>query len=384
MPEPGLEFTFGIEEEFFLVDPETRDIIADPDPGIMERCERESGPHTVVPELLRSQVETNTRVCSSIADLRTALAETRRLVVEAAEAYGARAMAVSTHPFAAWREQQVTPKARYQEAEIALQEAVRRFLVGGMHIHAGFGDPDSRLRVMTAIRRHLPLFIALSASSPFNAGSHTGFKSYRPIIIGALPRTGLPRPFASQAEFDGLVTEYRRIGAIEDSSELRMDIRPSHAYPTIEIRSCDICPRMDESMTLAALYASLLRRLLRQDGAEGLPPEPPTEIIAENCWLAQRYGTLAFIGDLERGGRIDIADCVEALVEEVMEDARALGCEEELRRVSLILHDGASADRQLERYSLCRLDGADHKEALHAVVDEVLEETRTGIGGPAR
>ena len=269
MPEPGLEFTFGIEEEFFLVDPETRDIIADPDPGIMERCERESGPHTVVPELLRSQVETNTRVCSSIADLRTALAETRRLVVEAAEAYGARAMAASTHPFAAWREQQVTPKARYQEAEIALQEAVRRFLVGGMHIHAGFGDPDSRLRVMTAIRRHLPLFIALSASSPFNAGSHTGFKSYRPVIIGALPRTGLPRPFASQAEFDGLVTEYRRIGAIEDSSELRMDIRPSHAYPTIEIRSCDICPRMDESMALAALYASLLRRLLRQDEGGG-------------------------------------------------------------------------------------------------------------------
>jgi len=270
MPEPGLEFTFGIEEEFFLVDPETRDIIADPDPGIMERCERESGPHTVVPELLRSQVETNTRVCSSIADLRTALAETRRLVVEAAEAYGARAMAASTHPFAAWREQQVTPKARYQEAEIALQEAVRRFLVGGMHIHAGFGDPDSRLRVMTAIRRHLPLFIALSASSPFNDGGFTGFKSYRPIVIGALPRTGLPGPFRSQAEFDGLVEEYRRIGAIRDSSELRTDIRPSHAYPTIEIRSCDICPRMDESMALAALYASLLRRLLRQDEGEGL------------------------------------------------------------------------------------------------------------------
>ena len=380
MPEPGLEFTLGIEEEFFLVDPGTRDIVADPDPAIMERCERESGPHKVVPEFLRSQIETNTRVCDSVGDLRTALAETRRLVVEAAEACGARAMAASTHPFAAWREQRVTPKDRYRQAEIALQEAVRRFLVGGMHIHAGFGDPDSRIRVMTAIRRHMPLFIALSASSPFNAGGNTGFKSYRPIIIGALPRTGLPRPFASQAEFDGLVEEYRRIGAIEDSSELRLDIRPSHAYPTIELRTCDICPRMDDSMALAAFYASILRWLLRRDAAEGLPPEPPTEIIAENCWLARRYGTLAFIGDVERGGRIDIADCVEALVEEIAEDARALDCEEELRRIGAILHDGSSADRQLERYSLCRLDGADHSEALRTVVDQVLEETRTGVG----
>lgn len=377
MAEADLTFTFGIEEEFFLVDPETRDIIADPDPGIMERCERESGPHTVVPELLRSQVETNTRVCSSIADLRFALAETRRLVVESAEAYGARAMAASTHPFAAWRAQQVTPKARYREAEMELQEAVRRFLVGGMHIHAGFGGPDSRLRVMTAIRRHLPAFIALSASSPFNDGGFTGYKSYRPVIIGALPRTGLPRPFRSQADFDGLVEEYRRIGAIRDSSEMRTDIRPSHAYPTIELRSCDICPRMEDSMALAALYAALLRRMLRQDEAEGLPAEPPTEIIAENCWLAQRYGTLAFIGDAERGARVDIADCVEALVEDVAEDARALGCEEDLRRISAILYDGPSADRQIERYHVCRMEGADHREALSAVVDQVLEETCT-------
>ena len=380
MSEPGLTFTLGVEEEFFLVDPETRDIIAEPDPAIMERCERESGLHKVVPELLRSQIETNTRVCTSVADLRAALGETRRLVVEAAEAYGARAMAASTHPFAAWREQQVTPKDRYRQAEIALQEAVRRFLVGGMHIHAGFGDPDSRIRVMTAIRRHLPLFIALSASSPSNAGGHTGFKSYRPVIIGALPRTGLPRPFRSQAEFDRLTEEYRRIGAIEDSSELRLDIRPSHAYPTIKLRVCDICPRMDDSMALAAFYASILRWLLRRDAAEGLPPEPPTEIIAENCWLAQRYGTLAFIGDVERGGRIDIADCIEKLMEEVADDARALGCEEELCRIGAILHDGSSSDRQLERYSLCRLDGADHREALCAVVDQVLEETRTGVG----
>ncbi len=378
MADAGLTFTFGIEEEFFLVDPETRDIIADPDPAIMERCRRESGPHSVVPEFLRSQLETNTRVCHSIADLRTALAETRRLVAAAAEAHGARVMAASTHPFAAWREQLVTAKPRYREFEIQMQEVVRRFLVGGMHIHAGFGDPDSRIRVMTAIRRYLPLFIALSASSPFNAGSYTGFNSYRAIVIGALPRTGMPRAFRSQADFERLVEEYRRAGTLRDSSELWLDIRPHHAYPTLELRICDICPRMDEAIALAAFYASTLRWLLRRDMSEGLPAEPSTEIIAENCWRARRYGTLAFIGDAERGGRTDIADCVEALLEDVTEDARALGCERELCRISSILRDGSSADRQVERYRLSLLDGADGQEALHAVVDQVLEETRAG------
>ena len=381
MADAGLTFTFGIEEEFFLVDPETRGIIAEPDPAIMEQCQRESGPHNVVPEFLRSQLETNTRVCDSIADLRTALAETRRLVAEAAEAHGARVMAASTHPFAAWREQLVTAKPRYREFEIQMQEVVRRFLVGGMHIHAGFGDPDSRIRVMTSIRRYLPLFIALSASSPFNAGSYTGFNSYRAIVIGALPRTGMPRAFRSKAEFDRLVEEYRRAGSLRDSSELWLDIRPHHAYPTLELRICDICPRMDDAIALAALYAATLRWLLRRDASEGLPAEPSTEIIVDNCWRARRYGTLAFIGDAERGGRIDVADSVEALLGEVAEDARALGCERELCRIPSILRDGSSADRQVERYRLSMLDGADGQEALRAVVDQVLEETRAGVGG---
>ncbi|MCY4230895.1 MAG: carboxylate-amine ligase [Alphaproteobacteria bacterium] len=379
MTDAGLTFTFGIEEEFFLVDPQTRDIIADPNPAIIEQCQRTCGPHSVVPEFLRSQLETNTRVCASITDLRMALTETRRLVAEAAAAHGARVMATSTHPFAAWREQLVTPKQRYREFEIQMQEVVRRFLVGGMHIHAGFGDPDSRIRVMTAARRYLPLFIALSASSPFNAGSYTGFSSYRSIVIGALPRTGMPRAFGSQAEFDDLVTEYRRAGSLRDSSELWLDIRPHNAFPTIELRICDICPRMDDAIALAALYAATLRWLQRRDASEGLPPEPSTEIIIENCWRARRYGTLAFIGDAEHGGHRDIADSVEALLAEVAEDARALDCERELCRIPSILRDGSSADRQVERYRLSLLDGADRREALHAVVDQILAETCAGI-----
>ena len=378
-----LAITLGVEEEFFFVDPETRDILAEPDPGIFEECERKRGPHKVVPELLRSQIETNTKVCGSVAGLRAALRETRGLVVEAAEKYGVAVMAASTHPFAAWRVQSITPKERYQRAAVALQESVRRFLVGGMHVHAGFGDPYSRIRVMTAARRYLPLLLALSGSSPFNAGRETGFKSYRPNIIGALPRTGLPGPLRSRAEYDRLVADYRRMESIEDGSQLWWDIRPSHAYPTVEMRICDICPRLDDAVSIVALYACLVRRLLRQDREGGLPPEPPTEIIAENRWLAQRYGVLAFFGDPERGGRVDIEDFATQLVDELADEARALECEDELRHTLAIIREGSAADRQVDLFRLLRLEGATDEDALRQVVDLVLAETREGIAGTA-
>ena len=374
-----VDITFGIEEEFFLVDPDSRDMIADPDPGIFDWCEKNRGPHGFVHEFLRSQIETNTRVCESVADLRSALKETRRVVVEAAARHGAAVMAASTHPFAAWESQMSTPKERYERLANTLQESARRLLVGGMHIHAGFGDADSRIRVMTAMRRYLPLLHAVSTSSPFNAGRETGFKSYRLSIIGALPRTGLPGPLWSQAEFDQLVADYQRMKLIGDGSELWWDIRPSVRFPTIELRICDLCPRIDDAMCIAALYASLIRRLSRIDREGALPAEPPTEIINENRWLAQRYGVLGFHGDTREGGRKDIEDSATELVEELADDARALGCENELRRTLTIIRQGTGADRQIDLFRLRRVEGDTDHQALRAVVDLVIEETREGI-----
>ena len=379
--DPGI--TLGVEEEFFLVDPETRDLLSDPDRRIFEACERSRGPHNAVPEFLRSQIETGTKVCRSVAEVRQALRETRRLVIEAAAEHGASVMAASTHPFAAWRAQLVTPRERYERFAVTFQESLRRLVVGGMHIHAGFGDSDSRIRVMTALRRYLPMLHALSTSSPFTGGRETGFKSYRLTIMGAIPRTNLPGPLSSQADFDRLVGTYQRMKFIESASELWWDVRPSQAFPTVEMRICDVCPRIDDALGIAALYACLVRRLMRLDRDGRLPAEPPTEIIAENRWLAQRYGVLAFFGDEGSVGRVDIEDHAAALVEQLDGDARALGCEPELRHVLDIIRDGTGADRQIDHFRLRRLEGDTEEEALRSVVDLVVAETREGIDGGA-
>ena len=376
-----LAITLGVEEEFFLVDPETRDLLADPDEGIFEHCQANAGPHKVVHEFLRSQIETNTRVCDSVAEVRQALIETRRIVVEAAEAHGVAVMAASSHPFASWREQSPTPGERYRRFASTYRETVRRTLVGGMHVHAGFGDEDARIRVMTALRRYLPLLQALSSSSPFNGGHDTGYKSYRLTVMGALPRTGLPGPLGSRADYDDLVSDYRRMDYIGDASELWWDIRPSKAYPTIELRICDVCTGLEDAVCIAALYAALVRWLWRREREGALPPEPRTELIAQDRWIAQRYGVHAFFGDRAAGsGRVDIDDYTSALVDELAADARALGCEAELRRALTIVRDGTGADRQIDLYRLRRLEGDTEDESLRRVVDLVLAETKAGLG----
>lgn len=376
-----MPITLGIEEELMVVDPASGEVIADPEPAIFDEARDAAGDHRVVYELLRSQIETNSRICSSVAELRTSLEETRGIVIDAARRHGAAIIASSLHPWARWQSQQVTPRRRYQEAEITFQQSVRQFFVGGMHIHAGFGDPELRIRVMTALRQHLPLFLAVSTSSPFQGGQLTGLKSYRQVVIGALPRTGMPRAMRSRAEFDAIVEQYRTIGAIQDASELRWDIRPSAHYPTIELRICDICPRIEDAMALAALYACLIRSLARKITAGETLPELSHELIEEGRWLAQRFGTLAFLPRGDPPALFDVDDCLTDLVEEVREDTRALDCEEEIEHLGRIIREGSSADRQEDVYRQAMLDGAAEGEALRRVVDSVIAETE---GGAAR
>ena len=373
------EITLGIEEELMIVDPGSRDVVPEPDGQVLVQASEQAGENKVVSEFLRSQVETNSRVCASIAEVEQSLRETRRCVIDAARAYGARIIASSTHPWARWQDQKVTEKERYQRAEILMQDSVRQFFIGGMHIHAGFGDDDRRIEVMHALRGYLAVFLVLSCSSPFHGGRLTGLKSYRQMAITALPRTGTPPAMRSRSDYDTVLERYLAIEAVEDGSELRWDIRPSASYPTIELRICDICPRIEDAVSIAALYACLIRHLdARLESGERLESIPP-ESIEEGRWLAQRYGTFAFLPHWNgAGGRIDVEDLVIELVDMLRDDADALGCEAALARIPRIISEGNSADRQEDVYRQAILDGADNREALQKVVDLVIAETEPG------
>ncbi len=371
-----MDITLGMEEELFLVDPESRQLVADPDPAILETCQANAGQHKMVRELLRSQIETNTRVCASIAEMRDAMRETRQIVIDAARSHGLAAMAASTHPTAVWKQQKFSPGDRYERFAATYQDCVRRFVISGMHIHAGFGDQDLRIKVMTAIRRYLPLLLALSTSSPFYGGHLTGFSSYRLLLVGGLPRTGMPGPLASMKEFDDLVSLYRRMSFVQDSSEIWWDIRPSHSFPTIELRICDVCTRLEDAVCVTALYAALVRFLARRIQSGFTPEEPLTEIIAEDRWVASRYGVFSHFGRAHSAtGRVDVEDLVEELIEELDEDIEALACRAEIDHARKIIREGTSADRQLDLYRLRLLEGDSVELAEEKVVDLLLSDT---------
>ena len=370
-----MDITIGVEEELMIVDPATRAVIADPDPDIFEQARERAAPHRVVNEFMRSQIETNSKVCQSIGELAQSLRETRNAVIEAARSHGARIIASSTHPWARWEAQQVTEKERYRRAAAEFQDTVRQFFIGGMHVHAGFATPDLRIKVMDALLEYLPLMLALSTSSPFHAGRLTGLKSCRQTAVGALPRTGLPPALGSEAEYARIVEAYRRMKAIEDGSELRWDIRPSAGYPTIELRICDICPRIEDAVAIAALYACLIRHVAHEIEEGTRRPGAPREYIQEGRWLAQRYGTFAFLPEPGRSEARTVAEIATELMEELAADAEALDCEQEIGRIIRIAEQGSSAERQEDTYRETMLDGASERDALRAVVDLIIAET---------
>ncbi|MDP6673566.1 MAG: YbdK family carboxylate-amine ligase, partial [Gammaproteobacteria bacterium] len=209
------EFTVGIEEEYLLVNSETMELVSDPPPSIMAECQRLT-PSQVSPELLRSQIEVGTKVCSSMGEARADLARLRGIVIEAANNHGLSPIAASTHPFGHWQEQKQSPAERYRDLTIEMQAAARRLLICGMHVHVGIEDDNLRIDLMNQMRYFVPHLLAMSTSSPFWESINTGLRSYRLTIFDALPRTGLPQRFESYVEYQRHVDILVNAGLLED------------------------------------------------------------------------------------------------------------------------------------------------------------------------
>ncbi|MDX1512365.1 MAG: carboxylate-amine ligase [Gammaproteobacteria bacterium] len=371
-------FTVGIEEEYLLVDRESRNLIAEAPPTMMAECEALLEDQ-VTPEFLQCQIEIGTRVCDSLSDARDDLSRLRRTVSRVARNHGMEIIAASTHPFAIWGEQKQTEKERYDIIAQDLQEVVRRLMISGMHIHVGIEDEDLRLDLMAQVSYVLPHLLALSTSSPFWQAHQTGLKSYRIAVWNELPRTGLPEHFESFTEFERHVEVLVNAGLIEDGTKLWWDIRPSVKFPTLEMRISDICTRLDDTICIAALYRCWLHMLWRLRRVNQRWRRYSNMLVNENRWRAQRYGIDKGLVDFGRGEVVPYRDLLEEILVLIREDANTLNCVAEVEHARAILERGTSAHWQVRTYEEALEDGASEDEALKAVVDMLIKETMHGL-----
>lgn len=362
-------FTIGVEEEFQIVDPETRElrshiqqILED---GKMLLAEN------VKPEMHQSVVEMGTDVCQDIKEAREQVTKLRRNLADLAKSKNLRIAAAGTHPFSHWKDQRITSHPRYKTIVTDMQQVARANLIFGLHVHVGVNDRETALHIMNAARYFLPHIFALSTNSPFWLGRNTGFKSYRSKVFDRFPRTGIPDYFNSLAEYDNYINLLIQTKCIDNAKKIWWDIRAHPVFNTLEFRICDIPLRVDETIMLAAIMQAIvakLHKLIKQNLGFRLYRRA---LIAENKWRAARYGIDAKLIDFGKKEEVPFANLIKELCDFVDDVVDELGTREELKYVDKILEMGTGADRQLAIWE----QSYDTKN----VVDYIIDETHFGL-----
>ncbi len=365
-------FTIGIEEEYLLVDRDSLALAEAPE-ALMAACAAELQDQ-VAPEFLKCQIEIGTKVCANVTEAREDLRRLRSTVSREAAKHNLTPIAASCHPFADWREQHHTDKDRYNTLSSDLAGVVQRMLICGMHVHVGIEDPDRRVDLMNQLSYFLPHLLALSTSSPYWQGRDTGLDSYRLTVFDNLPRTGLPPRMESFSEFQRAVGILTEVGVIEDSSKIWWDLRPSARFPTIESRICDVQPRLEHTLMLAAVTQAITRLLWRLATKNQRWRIYERFLVSENRWRAQRYGIREGLIDFGRGEIVPMAELIEELIDLLEEDALYFKSRPEIETAREVLRTGTSATRQRRAYAQACQNGGDHQAGLAAVVEQLIEE----------
>jgi carboxylate-amine ligase len=363
-------FQFGIEEEYFLAHTQTLQVPSKTPDALFQTADFGTAGH-VGREFLQAQIEVATEPHRNVSDARLELLRLRQNAAAAAAEHGLTVLACGTHPLASWHEAVQSPKDRYAQVMDVLQMIGQRNMLCGMHVHVEFPDPTRRIDVMTRLLPYLPLFIALSTSSPFWQRRATGLKGYRLAAYDELPRTGLPELFRTNSEYDAYVAAMVRSGAMPDSSHLWWAIRPSQKYPTLELRAPDCCTRLDDAIAIAALYRALARYLYVHAEHNAELDVVDRSIAVENKWRAQRYGAQGTF--VTRSGGIAVGEMLDRVLEQIAADADALACADQVEHCRAIIAEGTSADAQLRIFTENEHEGADI--ALHKVTRWIRDAT---------
>jgi glutamate---cysteine ligase / carboxylate-amine ligase len=366
MKKPSL--TIGIEEEYQIIDPESRELRS----YITEILGEESllmG--EVKPELHQSIVEVGTHVCRTPAEACAELKRLRRVVIDLAARKDLRVAAAGTHPFSCWTKQEITPLERYMGVKQDMQDLAQQLLIFGTHVHIGIENREFMIDAMNVARYFMPHLLCLSSSSPFWQGRQTGLKSYRSVIFRNFPRTGVPRIMHTWGDYAYLHDKLVRTGCIPDGSKIYWDVRPHHSFPTLEFRFMDICTRVDEAVCIAAILQAIIYKVWKMRRDNMTFRVYPADLIEENKWRAVRYGLDGKLIDFGKEEEFSAREMIQELIEWFIGDVvDELGSRTEVEYAFRILEEGSGADRQLATYQ--------RTGDLKAVVDDLIEETREG------
>jgi glutamate---cysteine ligase / carboxylate-amine ligase len=365
-------FTIGVEEEFQIIDPMTCELrshvmqlVNEVSPSIQDQVKH---------EMHQSIVETGTKICENVGELRIEMHRTRGELIAAAERAGLQVAAAGTHPFSSWIDQVISPGERYENIVEELQQLARSLLIFGMHIHVAMPDKQTTIDMMNMVRYFLPHLLSLSTSSPFWMGRNTGLKSFRTTVFRRFPRTGVPELFQSWSEYENFVNLLVQLNCIDNPKKIWWDVRPHPVFGTLEFRMCDVTTKVEEACAIAALTQAIVVKLHRLYTSNQSWRIYRRALIEENKWRAARYGIegklVDFGKELEVPTKILIPELLE-LVDDVLDD---LGSRSAVNYVHTILNEGTSAERQLRVF--------EQTGDLRAVVQHVVAETRAGTIEP--
>jgi glutamate---cysteine ligase / carboxylate-amine ligase len=359
------QFTLGIEEEFQIVDPETRDLRSHVS-EILEQGRMLLG-EQVKPEMHQCMIEVGTGVCRNIQEARKDLFNLRRVISDLANRQGLKIVAASTHPFAHWAGQKISDHDRYQKILEDMQVLSRSLLIFGLHVHVGMEDRETAIHIMNAARYFLPHILSLSTSSPFWMGWETGLKSYRCEIFKKFPRTDIPDYFPSWGEYQSFVELLIKTNCIDDARRIWWDLRVHPVYPTLEFRVCDIPTRANDTIAIAALIQAVTAKLYKLIKLNLGFRLYRRLLVQENKWRAVRYGLDGKLIDFGKQAEVPTRDLIHELMAFVDDVVDELGSRSEINYIHTILKEGTSADRQLKTYHETR--------DFTKVVDHLIQET---------
>jgi glutamate---cysteine ligase / carboxylate-amine ligase len=361
-------FTIGVEEEFQIIDPETLELRSH---VIQLLSEAHGLGDQVKQEMHQSIVETGTKICDSVSELRLEVHRTRGELVAAAERAGLRVAAAGTHPFSSWIDQVISPGERYQHIVEEMGQLARSLLIFGMHVHVAMPDRQTTIDMMNMVRYFLPHLLALSTSSPFWMGRNTGLRSFRTTVFRRFPRTGIPEIFESWSAYENFVNLLVKLNCIDTGKKIWWDVRPHPTFGTLEFRMFDVPTRVEETVALAALTQAIVVKLHRLYTRNIGWRVYRRALIEENKWRAARYGIEGKLLDLGKEVEVPMKELVSELLEFVDDVVDDLGSRGAVEYVHTILNEGTSADRQLRVFEKT----ADLKD----VVRHLVMETRGGV-----